>query len=101
MWRQEDDGRVVPTGRPDGAGTAAPSAEHLRRAALRAERVLTSREGFPYVALATIVRIVGIDFISLLTATIASTFITREREREELLDTLRAIERRLAALEER
>ena len=106
--------------------------------ALRAERVLASREGFPYVALATIVlvvvsgaavsevdtkefpnvwrgiwwavvtvttvgygdyaptttggrvlgtllMIVGIGFISLLTATIASSFITRGREREELL----------------
>jgi voltage-gated potassium channel len=121
--------------------------------ALRAERVVTSREGFPYLALATIVlvvvsgagmslveaqtfptvwdgvcwavgtvttagyaatpstvrgrlvamvlSVVGIGFVSVLTATIASRFVTGGRERRELLEALRAIERRLAALEER
>jgi voltage-gated potassium channel len=45
--------------------------------------------------------IVGIGFISVLTATIASSFIARGDEHQELVETLRSIERRLAALEER
>jgi voltage-gated potassium channel len=45
--------------------------------------------------------IVGIGFISVLTATIASSFISRGDEHQELVETLRSIERRLAALEDR
>jgi voltage-gated potassium channel Kch len=45
--------------------------------------------------------IVGIGFISVLTATVASSFIARGDEHQELVETLRSIERSLAALEER
>lgn len=129
--------------------------------ALAAEKLLTSRQGFRYVALATGMLIVvagfavsiadsgtfhnpwlgiwwaittvttvgygdvvphtvagrvlasglmfvGIGFLSMLTAAIASTFVSRDREeddreeasdRDELLEILRRIERRLEALE--
>jgi voltage-gated potassium channel len=122
--------------------------------AVRAERVLTSREGFRYVALMTALlvvvagasvsavdthdfpdvwdgvwwavvtmttvgygdsypttvagrllamalMIVGIGFISVLTATIASSFVSSDDKHHELAETLRAIEQQLAALERR
>jgi voltage-gated potassium channel len=128
---------------------------------LRAERVLTSREGFRYIALTTALLVVlagaavsavdtgdfpniwlgmwwavvtvttvgygdvvphsvagrlvgsalmltGIGFVALLTATVASTFITHDAEdangdteHEQVMAALRAIEARLAALERR
>jgi voltage-gated potassium channel len=51
--------------------------------------------------LAMALMIVGIGFISVLTATIASSFVSQDGRQDELVETLRSIERRLAALEER
>lgn len=55
---------------------------------------------------ASLLMLVGIGFISLLTATIASTFVAADKkheqdERAEVLETLRRIEERLSAIEDR